>query len=186
MELRIGSLGVKTFQRQFAVPVDNGQQVVEVVRHSPCQAPHRFHFLCLAELTLQAPSLGNVLGDAGVVGEPSRVVPDGETAVPNPTRTSVGVNHAVFVIERLSHLLKLEVGKNSFPIVRMDALDEGDGVFQQALSRASPDPFIGWTDVSNFGDVRVGNPEDLVDVLLDQLESLFASAEGCLPPFCFS
>ena len=156
------------------------------MRHSPCQAPHRFHFLCLAELTLQAPALGNVLGDAGVVGEPSRIVPDGETAVPNPMRTSVRVNHAVFVIERLSHLLKLEVGKNPFPIVRMDTLDEGLGVFQQALSRPSPDPFIGWTDVNNFGDIRVGNPEDLVDVLLDQLESLLDFGGGLLPPFCVS
>src|ERR1035441_6565830 len=119
------------------------------------------------------------------MGEPSRVVPDGETAVPNPTRTSIRVNHAVFVIERLSLPLERQVGKNSFPIVRIDALDEGLGVFQQALSRASPDPFIGRADVSNFGDVRVGNPEDLVDILLDQLESLFTSAEGFFRPFVF-
>ena len=119
------------------------------------------------------------------MGEPSRVVPDRETAVPNPTRTAIGVSHAVFVIERPSHLLKLEVGKDSFPIVRMDALDERLGVFQQALSRPSPDPFICWTDVSNLGNVRVGNPEDLVDVLLDQLESLLTSAEGFFRPFVF-
>ena len=54
---------VVAHEQQVAVPVDGGQEVVEVVRHAPGELAHRLHLLALHELRLERLELGRVRDD---------------------------------------------------------------------------------------------------------------------------
>ena len=69
-------VGVKTVQHQFAVPVDDGQEVVEIVRHSPRQPSHRLHLLRLAEAVPPELALGHILFGGDEVGDFAARIPD--------------------------------------------------------------------------------------------------------------
>ena len=55
--------GGEAVQDELAVAGDDGQQVIEIVRHAAGQHPHGFHLLRLAELLFQAAAAGNVVQD---------------------------------------------------------------------------------------------------------------------------
>ena len=49
-------------RQQRRVPLDDGQDVVEIVRHAAGQLADRFHLLRLPQLCLQALPLGHITG----------------------------------------------------------------------------------------------------------------------------
>ena len=55
--------GLEILQHQLAVPQNDGQQVVEVVRHAAGQLSDGFHLLRLLILRLEGPAFGDVHGD---------------------------------------------------------------------------------------------------------------------------
>jgi hypothetical protein len=52
---------VVVHQQHFAIPADDRQQVVEVVRHASSQLPDRLHLLRLPQLRVHAYAIGHVL-----------------------------------------------------------------------------------------------------------------------------
>ena len=50
-------------KHQLTVALDDGEQIVEVVRDAAGQAAYGFHLLGLAQLLFQSPTFGNILGD---------------------------------------------------------------------------------------------------------------------------
>ena len=56
-------VGFQAGKQHLTVAGDNGQQVVEVVRHSTGQSPYRFHLLRLTDLLFQPFSLRYITRD---------------------------------------------------------------------------------------------------------------------------
>jgi hypothetical protein len=50
--------------QQFGVALNDGQDVVEIVRHAGGQLPHRLHFDRMTQLRLQIQPLGDVVAVA--------------------------------------------------------------------------------------------------------------------------
>ena len=55
-------VGGQRFEDEVAIPVDDGEQVVEVVCHASGEPADAFEFLCLSELALQVDPLRDVDG----------------------------------------------------------------------------------------------------------------------------
>ena len=62
--------------RQFHVTGDNGQGIVEVVRHAPGQNAQRFHLLRLAQPRFDLPALGDIFLHGDVMIDLAAVVLD--------------------------------------------------------------------------------------------------------------
>src|SRR5260370_42505704 len=55
--------GLCSFEEQLGISHDDAQKVGEVVRDSPRQQSHCFHFLRLTELPFQTPTLCNIFSN---------------------------------------------------------------------------------------------------------------------------
>ena len=60
----LGVLQVTAGQQQVAVPRDDGEQIVKIVRYTAGEAADGFHLLCLVELLFQADAVAAQLGGA--------------------------------------------------------------------------------------------------------------------------
>ena len=63
----VGIVGAQAVQDQLAVAGDDGQQIIEIVRHAAGQHADRFHLLRLPQLIFQLAAAGDVHHD----GEPA-------------------------------------------------------------------------------------------------------------------
>jgi hypothetical protein len=54
---------IEVGDRQVAVAQDDGEQIIEIMRHPARQAPYRLQLLRLAEIGFQALALGHVTHD---------------------------------------------------------------------------------------------------------------------------
>src|ERR1035437_9320031 len=99
-----GIIRDKLIEQQVAVPVDDREQVVEIVSHSGGQPSHCLHLLCLAELVLQTLALCDVAK-----------VPDSAIELPAGTLQGRGIpvkNPPVFepnFITRSLSLVRVEI-----------------------------------------------------------------------------
>ena len=59
-EVAVGIVGRHLLEEQVTVPLNDREQVIEVVGHAPGELTDRLHLLGLAELAFEASSLGQV------------------------------------------------------------------------------------------------------------------------------
>ena len=69
-------VGVKTVQHQLAVPVDDGQEVIEIVGDSTRQPTDRLHLRRLLKPFFQSLALGHILFGGNEVGDFAKRIPD--------------------------------------------------------------------------------------------------------------
>ena len=110
-------------QDNFVVAGDDGEQVVEIVRHAARKFSERIHFLGLEKLHFDFLARGNVLREADDAVDRALLVADGKCAVANPSRAPVGADDAVGLVV-FSLGLQRKCGLHGVAILGVDRLHE--------------------------------------------------------------
>ena len=109
---------------QLRVAGDDGQEVVEIVRHAAGQAPHRLHLLRLAKFLLQLLVLGNVHHHAAELADLAAFISHHADDILEPDRLAVRGDRPVAeaVISPLRNRFAAPLD-DVFAILRMDVLN---------------------------------------------------------------
>jgi len=169
--------------REFHIPDDRTQDVVEIMRDSARQRSDRLQLLRLPELLLQMAPLGDVLRRADDAINRPRLVLDRKSPVAHPAQLSVGSHDPVdFMITPAG--LQVESRDYVGPVFLVDGLDPGGRIAVKTPACPAPDRLVGGTDIKDLSRHRVAHPEHFVDVLRKLAESFLAFTQrplGAVP-----
>src|SRR5215831_7094909 len=129
--------------------------------------------LCAWELLFQFAARGDILGNTRNPIRPSLGVVDGKAAVLDPSDGAVRPNDPIRLLRRCRARLGDE-GSELFAVVLVDALHQPSTHLIQRSRIMAPHLFKGRADVQWLLPVDVEHPENLVDVLRQLPETLFA------------
>ena len=160
----------------MAVTGDDGQQVIEIVRHAAGQPAQRFHFAGLAELFLQNGALGDIDANAADHGDPF-VFDDGEL-VDEPGVRAIGVQYGF-------HPFRGPAGADDHRVVLAIAggMVGGPDVFIRFADdrfRADVEEMPGRLVVVDVAAVEILNESDSRQVVHERGETLFTLPEDLL------
>src|SRR5215475_13335094 len=97
--------------------LDDGEQVIEIVRHAARQLPNRLHLLRLPQLGFEESASGDIGGGADPATDPVSLVPDGVSAMMNPTNSVVRPDDPVDFVVTVGFISCLDCSKDAFPVV---------------------------------------------------------------------
>src|SRR5205823_4593857 len=111
---------------------------------------------------------GDVFGDAGDAIDFSVAVFDGKSEIVNPSLAAVGPDDSIFHIVVAGDLLVLPCGvSHTLTIFGVNRFQPGFRCGIKTLARASPNVFVGWTDIDDASRRNVGEPENFLDAFGD-------------------
>ncbi len=161
-------------QEKRGLHLDHREEIVEVMRDAARELTDGLHLLGLPELILKLAAHRDVGGHAGVAAHRAIRVADGKRAVLNPAHRAVGPEDAVFHVVGLAGLQAVPLGLDARRVLGVDCFQPRLRVGVETFAGAAPNFFVGRADVDDPLVGEVGKPEDLVDVVGDLAEALFA------------
>ena len=143
--------------RQLRDAEDDGQGVVEIVRHAGGQPSQGLDLLALADLFFQPPLFGDVFGDSGNPVDLSVLVPDGKRAVPYPAQGAVGTDDPELLVVSAEGQQR-QGFQDALPVLRVDGFFQDAGIVVVDLGLEAPDFLERRADI-DWGAVGLGEPK---------------------------
>src|SRR5579862_1051141 len=165
---RLGSV-----QEHMAVSANNRQKIVEVMSNASRQPANGLHLLCLAELFFQLPAGCDILRNARHPVWPVFRIIHRKTAVVDPSHRTIRTDDAIEFLDRFRSLL-LGERKEVLPVLRVHSFHQPVTVSKQSCGTAPPHFLEGRADIKDLFSVQIEHPKDLIDVLCQLPEPLFA------------
>src|SRR5262249_53405272 len=105
--------------------------------------------------------------------DPTRCILYGKTSIPDPAHRAIWSDHAILFVDRFASAKLLQGGTpHTLPVIGMYGVEKGFGLVVETLAGPTPDVLVGRADVEDFRDLRISQPEDLVDAFRKLPETL--------------